>query len=284
MDDLGIEYQTVLGFPPVDFVHLAADLGCRCISMKARGGGGPYNPYGHPPFSFLDDTSLRRRMIAALGQRGVSISLGEGFIVQPGTSLLDDRASLDLMSEFGVTRVNAVTLDPDLNRSFDQFAAFAELAASRGMETTMEFARSLTLSNLVTALSAVRHVGRPDFRLLIDTMHVARSGSTAADLAAVDPRFIGYVQLSDSTLRQRGAAYRDDSSDRAVPGQGELPLVDLLLALPAGLPVGIEAPMRSRAEQGLSVQDCARLAVAGARAVLAEVSAARPVSHRTPGG
>src|SRR6266568_4183109 len=179
MDDLGIEYQTVLGFPPVDFVHLAADLGCRYISMKARGGGGPYNPYDHPPFSFLDDLSLRRRMIAAMSQRGVSISLGEGFVVQPGTDLLDDRASLDLMSEFGVTRANAVTMDPDLNRSFDQFAAFAEAAAQRGMETTMEFAKSLTLSDLDTALSAVRHVGRPDFRLLIDTMHVARSGSTA---------------------------------------------------------------------------------------------------------
>jgi sugar phosphate isomerase/epimerase len=278
MDDLGIEYQTVLGFPPVDFVHLAADLGCRYISMKARGGGGPYNPYGHPAFSFLDDVSLRRRMIAAMGQRGVSVSLGEGFIVQPGISLLHNRASLDLMSEFGVTRVNAVTMDPDLNRSFDQFAAFAELAAQRGMETTMEFAKSLTLSDLDTALSAVRHVGRPDFRLLIDTMHVARSGSTAADLAAVDPRFIGYIQLSDSTVRQRGTTYRDDSSDRSIPGQGELPLVGMLLALPAGLPVGIESPMRSRAEQGLSVQECARLAVDGSRAVLAMVGAARSAS------
>jgi len=113
-------------------VHLAADLGCRYISMKARGGGGPYNPFDHPPFSFLDDLSLRRRMIAAMSQRGVSISLGEGFVVQPGTDLLDDRASLDLMSEFGVTRANAVTMDPDLNRSFDQFAAFAEAAAQRG--------------------------------------------------------------------------------------------------------------------------------------------------------
>jgi sugar phosphate isomerase/epimerase len=275
MDDLGIEYQTVLGFPPVDFVHLAADLGCRYISMKARGGGGPYNPYGHPSFSFLDDVPLRRRMIAALGQRGVSVSLGEGFIVQPGVDLLADRASLDLMSEFGVTRVNAVTMDPDLNRSFDQFAAFTEAAAQRGMETTMEFARSLTLTDLDTALSAVRHVGRPDFRLLIDTMHVARSGSTPADLAAVDPRLIGYVQLSDSTLRQRGATYRDDSSDRLVPGEGELSLVDILLALPAGLPVGVEAPMRSRAAQGVTVQECARQAVAGARSVLAAVGAAR---------
>jgi sugar phosphate isomerase/epimerase len=275
MDDLGIEYQTVLGFPPVDFVHLAADLGCRYISMKARGGGGPYNPYGHPPFSFLGDLPLRRRMIAALRQRGVSVSLGEGFVVQPGSDLLDDRASLDLMSEFGVTRVNAVTMDPDLSRSFDQFAAFTEAAAQRGMETTMEFARSLTLTDLDTALSAVRHVGRPEFRLLIDTMHVARSGSTPADLAAVDPRLIGYVQLSDSTLPQRGATYRDDSSDRLVPGEGELPLVDILLALPAELPVGVEAPMRSLAAQGVSVQECARQAVAGARSVLAAVGAVR---------
>ena len=35
MNDVGIEYQTVLGCPPVEFVHLAADLGCRAISMKA---------------------------------------------------------------------------------------------------------------------------------------------------------------------------------------------------------------------------------------------------------
>ena len=38
MDDVGIEYQTVLGYPPVEFVHLAADLGCHAISMKARTG------------------------------------------------------------------------------------------------------------------------------------------------------------------------------------------------------------------------------------------------------
>jgi sugar phosphate isomerase/epimerase len=279
MDEVGIEYQTVLGFPPVEFVHLAADLGCHAISMKARTGShNPYNPYGHGEFSFLDDPGLRRRMTAALKDRDVSISLAEGFVVVPGANLADDLASLDVMWELGASRANAVTMDPDLGRSFDQFAAFAEVAAERGMQTTLEFSKSLTLSELDTALAAVRYVGRPDFRLLIDTMHVARSGSTAADLAAVDPRFIGYIQLSDSTMRQRGATYRDDSTDRSIPGQGELPLAGILLALPAGLPVGVEAPMRSRAEQGLSVQECARLAVAGARAVLATVSATRSAS------
>ena len=82
MDDVGIEYQTVLGYPPVEFVHLAADLGCHVISMKAR--TGPYNaanPYGYDDFSFLDDVGARRRMAAALQERDVAISLAEGFVV-----------------------------------------------------------------------------------------------------------------------------------------------------------------------------------------------------------
>jgi sugar phosphate isomerase/epimerase len=274
VDDVGIEYQTVLGYPPVDFVHLAADLGCHAISMKARTGShNPYNPYGYGEFSFLDNPGLRRQMAAALNDRGVSISLAEGFVVVPGADLTDEQASLDVMWELGASRANAVTLDPDRGRSFDQFAAFAEAAAERGMQTTLEFAKSLALSDLDSALAAVRYVGRTDFRLLIDTMHLVRSGSTAEDLAAVDTSLFGYVQLSDTTLHQRGPAYRDDSSDRSVPGEGELPLAEIMAALPEWLPVGVEAPMRSRAAQGMPARECARLAVEGARAVLAEVRA-----------
>jgi sugar phosphate isomerase/epimerase len=276
MDDIGIEYQTVLGYPPVDFVHLAADLGAHAISMKAS--TGPYtaaDPYGYGTFSFLDDAGLRRRMATALKERGVRISLAEGFVVVPGVNLTDDLASLDVMGELGAGRANVVTLDPDLGRSFDQFAAFAAAAAERGLQTTLEFARSLALSDLPTAVAAVGHVGRADFRLLIDTMHLVRSGSTAADLAALDPSLFGYVQLCDSTLAQRNAVYRDDSSDRLPPGEGELPLVEIMAALPAGLPVGVEVPMRSRAAAGVHAPACARLAVEGGRGVLAAVRAER---------
>jgi sugar phosphate isomerase/epimerase len=70
-----------------------------------------------------------------------------------------------------------------------------------GMETTVEFAPSLTVGDLDAVLAAVRHVGRPGLRLLIDTMQLVRAGHTASDLAAIDPTLIGYVQLSDNTVR-----------------------------------------------------------------------------------
>ncbi|MFG1923305.1 hypothetical protein [Cryptosporangium sp. NPDC048952] len=133
----------------------------------------------------------------------------------------------------------------------------------------MEFARSSTVTDLPTALEAVRQVGRPEFTMLIDTMHVARSGHSAAKLAGLEPGVVGYVHLADSSLRQRNTRYRDDSIDRSVPGEGELPLTDLLLALPPVLPISVEAPMRSRAEAGSSPAECARLAIEGARGVLA---------------
>jgi hypothetical protein len=68
---------------------------------------------------------------------------------------------------------------------------------------------------------------------------------------------------------------RDDSSDRSAPGDGELPLVEFLLALAEDRVIGVEVPMRTRAAAGMPPAECARLAVEGGRRVLAAVSDAR---------
>lgn len=201
---------------------------------------------------------------------GVTISLGEGFLARPGREIRDEARSLDVMAELGVARINTTSMDSDLNRSFDEFRILAEMAAERGMETTVEFAPSMSVPDLDTALAAVRHVAHPDFRLLIDTMHLARAGHTARELAAVDPTLIGYVQLSDHTIEQRGAVYRDDTTDRMVPGEGELPLLEMLAVMPSDVVIGLEVPMRSRAEAGESTTSRAGRCVRAARELLAQ--------------
>jgi sugar phosphate isomerase/epimerase len=264
---LGIEHQTALGLPPVELVALAAKLECPYLGivLSTR----PYNPHEYPPYSLLQDAALRRRMIAAMDDSGVSVFLGDGLVVYPDLDVRAYERDLDVLAELGTSQVNTVSFDPSLARSVDGFALIAGMAAARGMSTTVEFAPSLTLKSLDAALDAVRQVGRPDFGLLIDTMHLIRAGNTAADLAAVDPSLIRHVQLSDNTVRQRGAVYREDSIDRMVPGEGELPLRDILAAVPRGVPVGLEVPMLSRALAGESTQDSARRCVQGARALLA---------------
>jgi hypothetical protein len=123
MDRLGIELLSVFGMPPVDFVHLAAELGCRYISTGMT--GFPLPQLGQPEFFLKDDPALRRQILAAMDETGVSIALGDGLLILPGVDIGDRAADLDILAELRVPLVNSVSLEPDRQRTFDQFATFA---------------------------------------------------------------------------------------------------------------------------------------------------------------
>lgn len=265
---LALGMLSVFGLPPIEFVDLAARLGCRHISVAIQ--GMPLVPLGYPPFSLKDD-ALRKDLLAAMDDRGVAISLGDGFLVLPGADVAALGSDLDVMAELGVPRINVVSLEPDLARTFDQFAALAELAARRNIGTVVEPVPGLTVGDLPTAMEAVDYVGRADFRLLIDTMHLVRSGSGAAELAAIDADHIGYAQLNDTTLRPRLEDYLQEAMfERMVPGDGELPLAEIISALPHDIVIEIEVPQRSLALSGVSPIDRLRPCVEAAQRLLAE--------------
>lgn len=274
MDRLGIEFLSVLGLPPMQFISAAAKLGCRHISITVHGLN-LVPSLGYPDWSLKSDTRLRRQVTSALADHDVSISLGEGFLIQPGTDVsASASADLDVMAELGVPRINVVSLEPDLSRTFDQFGAVASLAAKRDIMTVTEFAPGMTISDLPTAVSAVEHVASPHFRILIDTMHLVYSGSTATDLAELNPDMIGYAQLSDTTLDIRREDYLNTAMyERLPPGDGELPLFDILSALPPTTVIGLEVPERSKAESGVSPIERMQPCVIAARDLLARVAA-----------
>lgn len=270
MTELALGFLNGFGLPPVEFVELAAELGCRYVSAVVQ--GVPLVPLGYAPFSLKDDAGLRRDVRAAMTHRGIAASLGDGFLVLPDTDMGAFDADLDVLAELGVPRINVVSLDPDLLRTFDRFAVLTEAAAQRDIQTVVEPVPGLTIGDLPTALAAREHIGRTDFRILIDTMHVVRAGSSAADIAALDPDCIGYAQLNDTTLQPRLDNYMQEAMfERMVPGEGELPLLDILTALPPDLVVEIEVPRRSLALAGVSPIDRMRPCVDAARRLLTEI-------------
>ena len=270
MTPLAIERLCVFGLPPVQFVNLAADLGCRYIAIALTPMS--YNPHGYPRWSLRDDPALRREMIAAMHDRDVAISLCEGFGVRVGGDVREYASDLDLLRELGVCRINAASSDRGLQRTFDQFAHLAEMADALGIETTIEIGPG-PISNLPAALAAVRHVGKPNFRILIDTMHFVRSGSGASDIAALDASVIGYVQLCDVPLRSKHSSYMEEALyERMVPGTGELPLLDILTALPEDVVIGLEVPQRSLAEAGVGPHERVARCVEAARGLLSRTN------------
>ena len=96
---IGIEMQTVFGMPPVEHVHLAADLGCHCISTGLT--PVPWRLDKFPVWSLRDDKKLQKNMKAVMRDRGIAISLAAGFAVRPGVYVQSHSNHLDIMAELG---------------------------------------------------------------------------------------------------------------------------------------------------------------------------------------
>jgi sugar phosphate isomerase/epimerase len=245
MRQLGIDSQTIFGMPPVEHITLAAKLGCSHISFGLQ--PVPWKLDDYPAWSLRDDIALRRNVRAALRDNGVFVALAEGFPIRAGTSALDRAADLDLFTQFEARWVSTVCMDPDLSRALDELGILAQMTGERGMGLLLEFAPPHSVNNLGNAVAAVKDLNMPHVGLVIDAMHFFRTGSSLAELAAIDPQLIGYVQLCDATAHPTSADYYKQASfERLPPGEGELPLKKLLDVLPQSVPLGIEVPMRSQ--------------------------------------
>ena len=268
---LGVEMLTVLGMPPVDFVRLAAELGCVSVSTGLSGlpltmfGITDYAPY--PAWSLRDDPALRRETIAALRDTGVAVGLAEGFSAKSDADVSAYAADLDLFAELGASRLNAICVENDMVMAVDQLGKLADLAAQRGMAFTIEFFPCEGINSFERVLEVVDRIGRDKAGVLLDTMHFFRTGATLEQLRAAGVEVVGYVQLADAPNTPPGETYfKDAMFARDVPGVGELPLRALISALPADLPISVEAP-NLNAMRALGPHEHARRVVAAARAL-----------------
>ena len=268
MRNLGIEMLTTLGMPPLDYIRLAADLGCGEVSTGL--GGLPLSMFGvddvfYPQWSLAKDAVLKRETLAVMRDTGVAIGLGEGFRAHGEGDVADQIPDLDLMAELGAIRINAIGLDPDRSRCFDQLAKLSALVAERGMVFTVEFCPGFAVGKLADVLDLIAHIGPGGCRVLLDTMHFCQTGGTIDQLKALTPGTIGYVQLADSRAGIAEADYMNVAMfERCVPGEGELPLKDVVAALPEDVTISVEVPNLA-AMRSIGPHEHAARCVAGAR-------------------
>lgn len=268
MQNLGIEFISVFGMPPVAYIELAAELGCRNVSLGFQ--QTDFDPHGFPRYDLRGYAALRRELKAALAANDVSIALGENLLVQAEVDMRDFwRSELELFAELGVTRINSVSFEPDLQRNIDQYGQLAEITADFGIKALLEFVPIFGVADIPTALTVIEKVGHPNLGMIVDTMHVARSGATADDLRALPPELVGYIQLCDAPFTAEIPDYMYEAMfERKVPGEGELPLADYLRALPRDRIVSLEVPLRAEAERGVDTRERLGRTVAAARELL----------------
>ena len=266
---IGLDFISGLGMPPDRFVELAARLGCSSVSLA------PFpltpNPCGFADWSFASEPAHAKAARDALQARGIALGTVEGCFITPQAEVVNYAGLLDLFAGMAASRLSIVILEPDRPRAMEQAAKLAEMASERAMRPVLEFIPGTPVGDLVTALAAVAEVGS-DCGLVIDAMHLFRSGANAADVRSLDPSMIAQVQLCDVPLKNDAMQYGQEAgTERLPPGEGELPLASLIDAIPPGTPVSLELPMMSRANSPEALEAALADAVERTRALLGSV-------------
>lgn len=164
--------------------------------------------------------------------------------LKPGREDPAHFAAMDAGAEIGARNVLVVSSEPDPAQSAAKLARLIEHGKAAGLRVCLEFAAFTEVKTLGAAVKIVAAAGG-DAGLLIDPLHFARTGSVPADLAGIDPHRFPYAQFCDAPTSGPSPAdvpaiIHEALDLRLMPGDGGLPLVELLDVLPPHVPLSVE--------------------------------------------
>ncbi|MBB3981053.1 sugar phosphate isomerase/epimerase [Sphingobium fontiphilum] len=215
---------------PVDLVECAAVAGFDYGGMWIE------------PADWSDATT--RAVKAALAATGLPLLDVEVVWIKPGPADPAHDRIVDIGMELGARNLLCVSSDPDAAATVAKLARLSERAGS-AIRVNLEFGLFTEVKTIDQASAMVAEVDHPAMGLLIDALHWTRSGGTLAQVAAVPPQWLNYVQLCDAPAPgadpvDPGAILTEAIDGRMPLGEGGLPLGPLLAAMPAGLPIAVE--------------------------------------------
>jgi sugar phosphate isomerase/epimerase len=261
---LSLAQLTLPGADPIDLINAAAAADFTHIGMRIVPPmpDVPMRPViGDPPFQ----RAIRDRLAAT----GLTVLDVEAFWLTAATDVRALEPAFAFGAALGAIYVLVVGNDPERSRLIDNFARVVDLARGYGLKTSLEFIPYSAVRTLGEAGEIIAAARRNGAGLLVDALHLSRSGGSPSDLAQLPSGSVHYLHLCDAPAalpRDTDAVRREARSARLYPGEGDLPLRTLLAAADPNLPIGIEAPDRRRADLPLVEQ--ARQARAAALRVL----------------
>lgn len=229
---------------PVETVEHAAAAGYDLVGVRMLPA-----VEGGRAFPLFSEPALVAETVARCRSTGVGILDVEIARIDGRNGIPDWLPMLDAASRVGARTVIAAGDDPDHSRMTDTFAALCAAAAPFGLSVNLEFTPWTVLSNARMAVEIVDSSRAANAEVLIDTIHVARSATTLADLRAIPLSRMSYFQLCDAPAgipATREELLFTARQERMLPGEGGVDIESQVAALPADLVVSVEIPSHAR--------------------------------------
>ena len=261
---LSLDCLTLTDTRPQDMIRAAAGAGFDLVSLW----------FQDPPIYPLSPVTRENVAECAqlLADTGVSLYSMEAFELASEAGIAACRPAFELGARLGGKA--ALTYhhgEAGGGEAAQLLARFAETAAEFGLAACLEPIAMGGTATLAQAAALIRASGA-DVSINFDTWHLMRTGGGVAELKAIDPALIGYIQVNDGLLTNPPEdAMAEVMGERLYIGAGEFPLAELLRLAPRDIPWGIETPSLSRASAGKSAADQGREGMAGMRGLLARI-------------
>lgn len=252
---LSLAHLTALDATPLELVDAAVAGGFQAIGLRLVWNGAA------PKVDLVADPAARRETRARLAETGIGLLDVEAFLLGPSPDFNLFERALATAAQLGASRLLAAGRDPDEGRFLAHFVRLADLAAGYGIRVGLEFISYFEVATLADARRLLGLANHPNTGLLLDAIHLSRSGGSPEDLAGLTLADYAYAQICDGRAAIPAAPEdraREARTDRLPVGEGDLWLDRLLDVLPPDLPLGVEAPVVAHA--GLPVIERGRLA------------------------
>lgn len=237
--EVALAHLSLAGVPRSTALSVAAALGVRrvCLRLAPAHQGDPVPDVLRQP----GGVARLRRQVADAGLRVLDV---EVLRLRPDDAADDHERMLEAAAELGAAHVLVIGDDPDEGRTAERLEGLCALAEPLGVRPALEFMAFTAVPDLAACLRIVERAGRRP-GVLVDPLHLARSGGSPGDVAAVARDLLPYAQFCDAAgpRPESDAGLAAEARERRLPpGSGELPLEGVVRALPADAPLALEVP------------------------------------------
>jgi sugar phosphate isomerase/epimerase len=228
---LSLAHFTVVEADPITLIEAAQAGGYDAIGLRIV-----------PPFptNHVLVRSIKRRLV----ETGIRVLDVEAIWLTAQSDIATFEPALDIAVELGAGYVIVSGKDPDRGRLAEKFSRLCALANLRGVRVMLEFNPYSRIRSLAQAVALLADVEPANAGVLVDALHLSRSGGSPADLAQYDPALFSYMHLCDAPAIPPGpdGVRLESREGRLYPGEGGLWLAGFIRAFPRDTPIAIEAP------------------------------------------
>jgi sugar phosphate isomerase/epimerase len=265
---IGLSHMSAIELTPPQVVAAAAEAGLRYVGLRLS----PARP-GEAQHPMIGDTPMMRETLARTNDTGVSILDFDIIRLRAETDVGSYVPVLEAGARLGAKHV-LVAIDEDDPRLVEVFGRLCDVGRQFDLSMNVEFMPWTGVKSLVRAQDFVRRANRPNGGVLIDAIHLDRSGGTNDEVALVPRGMLSYAQICDAPAerpKDLDTVLLQARYERLFPGEGGLDLIGLLQALPRDLPLSLEIP-RIELAKTVPAAERARRALAGLQALLKQLS------------